>query len=651
MTRNRCSFSPVSEHPEAEGTEQDAPVPHIEGQLPFEDLDVATDVESSDAALVEPTPVVEGHPPILRRVWFKRFKTFEEFTIELGRFNVLVGANNSGKSTVLQGIDLVYTLLKLHAEGDGLADQGRYLPAGVLPVASLKDLFFRRETRHANANLAVVLGAEFSDGSSIELGIRHLFGNMNSKVQNANGMDGNRLAALLGHPAVWVPSSVGIVRDEEYRTPARRTALINTGRHNEVLRNMLVELQQTQGERYAALQAVLTERFGVSLEDVSFDEVRDEYVQADMAVGGGMRHDLYSAGSGFVQVVQLLVFILAQSPSVVLLDEPDAHLHSSLQRAIVEILEDVGREQGFQVVVATHSKEVINFIDPTRLIFVQPGESEAAPMSDEVTPITVLRSLGAIDNVDAFALVKNRRCLFVEGTGDVSILGRFATTLGLRVFTGDERVVVIPTGGADQFGHVQQLDVFEQLLNSKVASIELRDRDARTGDDRQTVMGKASRPLVVFEKDSIESYLLNPDVVARVIKEVAEERSREVEISPDDVIQTLMEATEELKVSTVDRVAERYSEYYRKVNSEHLSLKTANEYAREVVESSWGSLDERLTLVSGKKLLSALRERVQDSYKVNFGNERLAEGFRTEEIPQELIDALQRVAGLETPPV
>ncbi len=61
--------------------------------------------------------------------------------------------------------------------------------------------------------------------------------------------------------------------------------------------------------------------------------------------------------------------------------------------------------------------EVINFIDPTRLIFVQPGESEAAPMSDEVTPMTVLHSLGAIDNVDAFALVKNRRCGHVVRSG------------------------------------------------------------------------------------------------------------------------------------------------------------------------------------------------------------------------------------------
>jgi len=42
-----------------------------------------------------------------------------------------------------------------------------------------------------------------------------------------------------------------------------------------------------------------------------------------------------------------------------------------------------------------------------------------------------------------------------------------------------------------------------------------------------------------------------------------------------------MEETEELKVSTVDRFAGRYSEQYRKLKSEHLSLQTADEHARE----------------------------------------------------------------------
>lgn len=301
--------------------------------------------------------------------------------------------------------------------------------------------------------------------------------------------------------------------------------------------------------------------------------------------------------------------------------------------------------------MATHSKEIINFIDPSRLIFVQPGETAAAPMSSEVTPIAILRSLGAIDNVDAFALVKNRRCLFVEGTGDVSILGRFAATLGLHLFTGDDRVVVIPTGGADQFGHVQQLDVFEQLLDGPIASLELRDRDARTDEDREALMQASPRLLLVFERDSIESYLLEPEVVARVINEVADERGRDVDISADDITRLLMDATEEeLKLSTVDRAAERYADFHRRTEGALLPIKRANERAREFVDSRWETLDARLTVASGKKLLSLVRAKVQDTYGLNFGNERLAEGFTADEVPGEIAEALKAATQLEAPP-
>lgn len=622
----------------------------IAGQLELEivEADLDASAETSGPALVEPRPITDGRPPALRKVWLRRFKSFEDLTVDLGRFNVLVGANNSGKSTLLQGIDLLFSLLKLHRDGDRLASQGRYFPASVLPVAAMKDLFFRRETRRANRPLPVEIGAEFTDGSSVEFGIQHLFGSMNSRVQAAHGIEGERLASLLGHPAVWVPSAVGIVRDEEYRTPARRTALINAGRHNEVLRNLLFDLHQEHPDRYELLQEILRERFAASFSHVSFDDARDEFVQADMAAAGDVTHDLYSAGSGYVQVVQLLAFILTQSPSIVLLDEPDAHLHSSLQRAIVEILEDIGRDQGLQILIATHSKEIINFIDPSRLIFVQAGESSAAPMSHEVTPIAVLRSLGAIDNIDAFALVKNRKCLFVEGSSDATILGRFATTLRIHAFTGDDRVVVIPTGGADRFGHVQQLDVFEQLLGASIASLELRDRDARTDEDREHVM-QATRPLFVFSRDSIESYLLEPTVVAGVTKEVALERDREIDVEPADIEQLLEGLTDDLRTSTVDRVAQRYLEHRRRLTGDFPPIPEANETARTFVDAQWGTLEGRLIVVSGKKLLGALRNEIQNRYGVNFGNERLAEGFEPAEVPTDIRNALEEVARLSPP--
>ena len=111
----------------------------IDGQLDL--LDQESDRESAQAALAAPYPVTPGRPPAIHRVWLKRFKQFEDFTLELGRFNVLVGPNNSGKSTLLQTIDLLYSLLKLlprrGSSGPRWALRSRRRSAGRLDQGSL----------------------------------------------------------------------------------------------------------------------------------------------------------------------------------------------------------------------------------------------------------------------------------------------------------------------------------------------------------------------------------------------------------------------------------------------------------------------------------------------------------------------------------
>lgn len=615
-------------------------------RIPVADDDAGADPER---ALAAPPPATGDEPPRIRKVWMRNFKGFESFEATLGSFNVLAGANNSGKSTLLQGIDLLYSLLKLHREGDQLAASGRLLPPSILPVANVRDLYYKQISRRANAYVLATVGAEFADDSAVEFGIRYLFGNPNSKVSQDRGMEGARLLALVSKPAVWVPSAVGIVRDEEYRTPARRVSLINDGRHHEVLRNLLLDLRQRDVARFATLQSVLHDRFGANLGDLEFDEIRDQFVRADYTNDGGTRHDLYSAGAGFVQVTQLLAFILGKQAGIVLLDEPDAHLHSSLQRVVVEVLDDISRREDFQVILATHSKEIINFVDPTRLILVESGSDHAAPVSDEVTPMAIMRSLGAIDNVDAYALVKNRRCLFVEGSGDVSILGRFAATLGIRALTGDDRVVTVPVGGADRFEHVKQLDVFEAMLGNPVGSLELRDRDGMTDEHREKATQAAARPLLIWERDSIESYLIEPTVIQRVISEIATERALTVALNVDDVARIIDESCDELKTAAQDRLGQRYTEDVWRHEAERVAVPQANEAARAMLESNWATLEGRLRVVSGKQLLGVIRREVQDKFGVNFGNERLAEAFVSEEVPTEISDALRQVAELRTP--
>ena len=151
---------------------------------------------------------------------------------------------------------------------------------------------------------------------------------------------------------------------------------------------------------------MLSQRFAANVRDVDFEELTDQFLRARYATANGLQHDLYSAGAGFIQVLQLLTFVFGRDASVVLLDEPDAHLHSSMQRVVVEILEELAKSERLQIVLSTHSKEIINFVDPSRLILIETDQVHLAPAGDSVATIAALRSVGDIDNVDAFSLFK-----------------------------------------------------------------------------------------------------------------------------------------------------------------------------------------------------------------------------------------------------
>jgi predicted ATPase len=82
---------------------------------------------------------------------------------------------------------------------------------------------------------------------------------------------------------------------------------------------------------------------------------RDDIICEFQPLGGGPRLDISSAGSGMQQVLMLLAFLHMRPASVLLLDEPDAHLHVYLQDSIYE-LRSVAARRNSQLIIATHSE-------------------------------------------------------------------------------------------------------------------------------------------------------------------------------------------------------------------------------------------------------------------------------------------------------
>lgn len=98
-----------------------------------------------------------------------------------------------------------------------------------------------------------------------------------------------------------------------------------------------------------------------------------------------------------------------------------------------------------------------------------------------------------------------------------------------------------------------------------------------------------------------------------------------------------------------DRASDRYSKDRHRATRAYPSTLEANQRAREWVSRNWGSLDERLRVLPGKRFLAALRARLQAEYGVSFGNARLVEEFSSAEIPAELAAILRAAVDVAAP--
>jgi hypothetical protein len=120
-----------------------------------------------------------------------------------------------------------------------------------------------------------------------------------------------------------------------------------------------------------------------------------------------------------------------------------------------------------------------------------------------------------------------------------------------------------------------------------------------------------------------------------------------ISTSDNDVRNLVDEVCDDLRIPATDRISQRYIVDELARNDRRAGVAEANRQAREVVEAAWPTLETRLSILPGKTLLSKIRQVVQSTFGASFGNERLAEAFRKEEIPGEIAGILKAVADLQ----
>jgi hypothetical protein len=308
----------------------------------------------------------------------------------------------------------------------------------------------------------------------------------------------------------------GLTTEEPVYQKPKLDLLMGQARPGEVLRNLLVEANQLENAWNRLLQSIQA-LFGYILlpPDATAAHIVSEY----QVGAGGPRLDIASAGSGFQQVLMLLTFLHTRPGAVLLLDEPDAHLHMILQDAIYGQLRSVATQQRSQLLIATHSEVIINTVEPRELCAIL---NQPRMLADSEERTRLIQSLRVLTNTDILESLEVGRVLYLENYTDLDILRALARTLqhpiadflATRVFW-KPTVAETRAGGAG----IKASDHYKALLlvRGDIPALELVDGDAHEGIQSTEITGQGFQRLR-WRRYEIESYLVHPDALARYVK-------------------------------------------------------------------------------------------------------------------------------------
>ena len=291
---------------------------------------------------------------MIRSVRIRGFKRFREVDFRLPGHVVLAGPNNTGKTTLLQAIASWALALRRWRELNDFNRRNGYRRVPIarqafaaVPLGSF-DLLWTDRRYHGQIEIELrhdagwVVTMEFIADSTEQIYVR-------PALDSAGDLREIDLQAL------FVPPMTGLgIEEPVYQWP-KIEQILGLGQPGEVLRNLLAEANRDQAA-WEALQAAIDKLFGYRLlpPDTAGAHIRAEYEMTAQ----GPPFDVASAGSGFQQVLMLLAFLNTRHGAVLLLDEPDAHLHVILQDAIYHELRSAAARHRSQLIVATHSEVV-----------------------------------------------------------------------------------------------------------------------------------------------------------------------------------------------------------------------------------------------------------------------------------------------------
>ena len=329
---------------------------------------------------------------MIKELTIKNFRSIRAATLELGRFTVLTGANNSGKSSVLYALQVLKNMV---TNPNRSVDE--LLNLGFLNLGGLHECSFMKKRKgftlgvtvqhdSSKSNPSIVEYAAIFDPSQnyvaigstgryefkglLEISYPYSLNKIDKIILESpqsgefswNGirvLEMNKAAESLSFLRSVVELPVETIAHLDvtptsrgFTKPIFNTTPLNGHIYTEdEVATLLAIDKDVQAKVAYYFEKITGKRFSISIQPgmgFFYMQVRE----AD----GSFSTELVNQGMGLNQIVFLLAKILYVKNHLICIDEPEIHLHPSLIEQFVKVLVEIAKKEGKQFIFSTHSE-------------------------------------------------------------------------------------------------------------------------------------------------------------------------------------------------------------------------------------------------------------------------------------------------------
>ncbi len=459
---------------------------------------------------------------MIKKIIIENFKKFEKAEIELGYDTILfVGQNNGGKTTALQALSLWSFLAQQWQTKKGGSKAKKRTGAPIprnevwaAPVREARMLWNNgdvKDKKSKQVNIRITVYGV--NGEPWEYGMEATYSNREllfCKPTNPIAQPPKEARAVF-----LLPPLSGVQTSEKRIDLGAQLRVIGEGRPGEILRNLLWQLHENSPEKWGDLKRRVRDLFGMELLPIHYNELADPdinvYYQPILPDKKKIKTplEIASAGSGFLQFLLLAAFMYVHEKSVLLIDEPDSHMHVFLQRGMFDWLQELAKKNGSQLIISTHSEVLVNAAELEHVTTFF-GER---PNKLRFRSSNLIHALREVSPLDVINTEWKKTIFFAEGDTDLRILKAWAGAMKHPILPHLDNINFRPLNTNEIGTAKKQFMALKEVIEGNLEAFCLRDGDVSRTEDLPSGFH-----IHYWSRKEIENYLIHPVVLMRFVE-------------------------------------------------------------------------------------------------------------------------------------